>query len=340
MTQGSSRVRRRAVLAGAASLPLFGIRSRPADAAEFTLKLATGQSPTNPINTRLQEAIDRVKAATGGRVEMPLFPNNQVGSDTDQISQLRAGGLDFLNVAGSVLSTLVPAAALVNVGFAFTSYDQVNQAIDGALGKYIEAQVEKAGIVLVAPLGDNGFRQITTGDLAIKGPGDLKGFHIRVPVSPIFTSLFQALGAAPTSINFNEVYTALQTRLVGGQENGLVTIETAKLYEVQKYCAETSHIWDSFCVLANRRTLAKLPKDTIEMIRSAFAQSIRDQRADERRLDANLKGELEKKGMNFVAADKPAFQAALRKTSFYSDWKAKFGDEGWSALQAVSGQLA
>ena len=93
-------------------------------------------------------------------------------------------------------------------------------------------------------------------------------------------------------------------------------------------------------MLANRRTLAKLPKDTIEMIRSAFAQSIRDQRADERRLDANLKGELEKKGMNFVAADKPAFQAALRKTSFYSDWKAKFGDEGWSALQAVSGQLA
>ena len=288
----------------------------------------------------MQEAIDRIKAGTGGRVEMKLFPNNQLGSDTDQISQLRAGGIDFLNVAGSVLSTLVPATALVNVGFAFTSYDQVYQAVDGALGKYIEAQVDKAGIVLAAPLGDNGFRQITTSDKPIKGPDDLKGFHIRVPVSPIFTSLFQALGAAPTSINFNEVYTALQTKLVGGQENGLVTIDTAKLYEVQKYCSETSHIWDSFCVLANRRTLAKLPKDVAEMVRKEFAQSVRDQRADEKRLDANLKGELEKKGMSFVAADKPAFQAALRKTSFYTDWKAKFGEEGWAALQAVSGQLA
>ncbi len=333
-------VSRRTVLAGAAALPLVALRTRPAHAAEFEFKLATGQSPTNPINTRLQEAIDRIKASTGGRVQMTLFPNNQLGSDTDQISQLRAGGIDFLNVAGSVLSTLVPAAALVNVGFAFTGYDQVYQAVDGALGKYIEAQVDKAGILLVAPLGDNGFRQITTGDKVIKAPGDLNGFHIRVPVSPIFTSLFQALGAAPTSINFNEVYTALQTKLVGGQENGLVTIDTAKLYEVQKYCAETSHIWDSFCVLANRRSLGKLPKDVADTVRAAFAQSIHDQRADEKRLDANLKGELEGKGMTFVEVDKPAFQAALRKTSFYSDWKAKFGDEGWSALQAVSGQLA
>jgi tripartite ATP-independent transporter DctP family solute receptor len=330
---------RRALLAGAAALPIFAIRTRPAAAAEFGFKFATGQSPTNPINTRMQEAIDRIKAATGGRVEIKLFPNNQLGSDTDQISQLRAGGLDFLNVAGSVLSSLVPATALVNVGFAFTSYEQVWRGVDGDLGRYIAAQVEKSGIHLVAPLGDNGFRQITTGDTQIKGPADLKGFHIRVPVSPIFTSLFQALGAAPTSINFNEVYTALQTRLVSGQENGLVTIETAKLYEVQKYCAETSHIWDSFCVLANRRVLDKLPADIQTIIRRELAQSVLDQRADEARLDAGLKATLQQHGMVFVAADKPAFQAALKKSSFYGDWRAKFGDQAWDALQSVSGPL-
>ncbi len=331
---------RRRLLAGAAALPLVAIRTRRADAAEFEFKLATGQSPTNPINTRLQEGIDRIKAASGGRVEMKLFPNNQLGSDTDQISQLRAGGLDFLNVAGSVLSTLVPATALVNVGFAFANYDQVYKAVDGQLGQYIGAQVEKAGIRLIAPLGDNGFRQITSSERQIKGPEDLQGFHIRVPVSPIFTSLFQALGASPTSINFNEVYTALQTKLVGGQENGLVTIETAKLYEVQKYVAETNHIWDAFCVLANRRSLGRLPNDLAEMVQREFAQSVHDQRADEQRLDASLKNKLQGEGMTFVAADKAVFQAALRKTSFYPDWKAKFGDEGWSALQAVSGQLA
>jgi tripartite ATP-independent transporter DctP family solute receptor len=333
-------IRRRKVLAGAAALPLFAIRTRPAGAAEFEFKLATGQSPANPINIRLQEGIDRIKTATSGKVEMKLFPNNQLGSDTDQISQLRSGGLDFLNVAGSVLSTLVSATALVNVGFAFSNYDQVWKGVDGTLGKYIEAQVDKAGILLIASLGDNGFRQITTAEKQIKSPEDLKGFHIRVPVSPIFTSLFQALGAAPTSINFNEVYTALQTRLVGGQENGLVTIDTAKLYEVQKYCIETSHIWDSFCVLANRRSLGRLPKDVQDIVRREFAQSVHDQRADEARLDAGLKTELEKKGMTFISVDKSAFQAALRQTSFYADWKGKFGEEAWTALQSVTGNLA
>ena len=332
-------LKRRTLLAATAALPMFAIRTRPANAAEFEFKFATGQSPTNPINTRMQEAIDRIEAATGGRITMKLFPNNQLGNDMDQISQLRAGGIEFLNVAGSVLSTLVSATALVNVGFAFTSYDQVWKAVDGELGKYIAAQIEKSGIHQVAPLGDNGFRQITSSETQIKGPDDLKGFHIRVPVSPIFTSLFQALGASPTSINFNEVYTALQTHLVGGQENGLVTIETAKLYEVQKYCSETSHIWDSFCLLANRRAMDKLPADLQAIVRREIAKGVMDQRADEQKADAGLKATLQQKGMTFLAVDKPAFQATLKKSTFYADWKTKFGEQGWNALQTVTGAL-
>jgi TRAP-type C4-dicarboxylate transport system substrate-binding protein len=293
----TTRIGRRAILAGAASLPLVAVHR--ARAADFEFKFATGQSPTNPINLRMQEAIDRIKVATGGKVVMTLFPNNQLGSDTDQISQLRAGGIDLLNVAGSVLSTLVPAA----------------------------------------PLGDNGFRQITSSERQIKTPADLKDFHIRVPVSPIFTSLFQALGAAPTSINFNEVYTALQTKLVGGEENGLVTVETAKLYEVQKYCSETSHIWDSFCVLANRRSMAKLNAETLAIVKRELRQSALDQRGDEQRLDASLKAKLQSEGMTFIPVDKAQFVAALKKTNFYGDWKTKFGDQAWAALESVTGPL-
>ena len=325
-------------LLGAAALPLFAI-GRPAGAAEFEWKLATGQSPTNPINTRLQEGIDRIAQATGGRLVMKLFPNNQLGSDTDLISQVRAGGVEILNVSNSVLSTLVPAAALVNVGFAFTSYDQVWRGVDGELGQYMTAQVEKAGIQVVAPYADNGFRQITSSEAVIRGPEDIRGFHIRVPVSPTFTGLFQALGASPTSINFNEVYTALQTKLVGGQENGLVVIETAKLYEVQKYVAETSHIWDCFAILANRRAMGRLPADVQDIVRRELKQAVIEQRADSEKLTASLRAQLESKGMQFIAPDKPAFRAALQKSSFYADWRGKFGDPAWAALQSVSGAL-
>lgn len=327
-------------LVAAATLPLFAIRTRPAHAAEFDYKFATGQSPTNPINLRLQEGIDRIAKATDGRLQMKLFPNNQLGSDTDLISQLRAGGIEFLNVSNSVLSSLVPAAALVNVGFAFTNYDQVWRGVDGELGAYMTAQIEKSGIQVVAPYADNGFRQITSSETAIKGPGDLKGFHIRVPVSPIFTGLFQALGAAPTSINFNEVYTALQTKLVGGQENGLVVIETAKLYEVQKYCSQTSHIWDCFGLLANRRAMGRLPEGIQQIVKREIKQAVMDQRADAAKLEAGLKGELQKRGMQFIEVDRGAFRDALKKSTFYADWRGKFGDAGWVALQSVSGPLA
>jgi TRAP-type C4-dicarboxylate transport system substrate-binding protein len=95
------KITRRRFLAAASALPLFGIQSRPADAAEFRLKFATGQDPSHPVNKRAQEAIDRIKAATGGRVEINLFPANQLGSDTDLIGQLRFGAVDFLNIAGS-----------------------------------------------------------------------------------------------------------------------------------------------------------------------------------------------------------------------------------------------
>ena len=311
-----------------------------ARAAEFELKFATGQSPTNPINTRLQQAIDRIAAATGGQVAMKLFPNNQLGSDTDLISQLRAGGVDFLNVANSVLSTLVPTAALVNVGFAFTSYDQVWKGVDGPLGQFMTAQIEKSGILVVGPYGDNGFRHVSSADRVVRAPGDLRDFHIRVPVSPIFTGLFQALGASPTSINFNEVYTALQTHLVDGQENGLVTIETAKLYEVQKHVSLTAHIWDCFALLGNRRSMGRLPAATQEIVRREIHQSIMDQRADAAALDVSLRAILQKDGMELIEVDRGAFRAALQKTPFYGDWRAKFGDQGWAALQSVSGQLA
>jgi TRAP-type mannitol/chloroaromatic compound transport system substrate-binding protein len=110
MTASKFHPTRRQVLAGAAALPLFSIASRPAHAAEFNYKFATGQDPSHPVNKRAQEAIDRIRNATGGRLDIKLFPANQLGSDTDLLSQIRNGGVEFFNQASVVLSTLVPAA--------------------------------------------------------------------------------------------------------------------------------------------------------------------------------------------------------------------------------------
>lgn len=331
---------RRALLVGASAVPLVAIRTGPARAAEFTYKVATGQSLTQPINTRLGEACKRVQEASGGRLELKFFPASQLGSDTDLLTQIRSGGVEFLNIAGSVLSTVSPAAALANVGFAFTDYAQVWKAMDGDLGKTMATQIEKTGAIVVGKIADNTFRQITSASKPIKTPADLAGYRIRVPVSPIFTSLFKSLGANPTSINFNELYTALQTKLVDGQENGLVTIEAGKLYEVQKYVSETNHIWDSFFILGNRRAFTALPSDLQALVRREFDRAAVEQREDTVKLNASLKDQLVAKGLAFEAVDSAAFRKGLSDAGYYKEWRGKFGEENWKVLESVVGSLA
>src|SRR5256714_11648694 len=143
MTASKFHLTRRQILAGAAALPLFSIASRPANAAEFTYKFATGQDPSHPVNKRAQEAIDRIRNATGGRLEIRLFPANQLGSDTDLLSQVRSGGVEFFNQASVVLSTLVPAAGIINTGFAVHDYNEVWKAMDGPLGPYVPGPIAK-----------------------------------------------------------------------------------------------------------------------------------------------------------------------------------------------------
>ena len=332
-------VTRRRILAAGATLPLVGILSRPAFAADFNYKLATGQDPTHPINTRAQEAIDRIREASKGRLDIKLFPANQLGSDTDLLSQVRSGGVEFFNLSTSILATLVPAAGIPNTGFAFPDYAAVWKAMDGGLGDYIRTQIGKAGIVAVCKAQDNGFRQITTSTHPITKPEDLNGFKIRVPPAPILTSLFAALGAGPTPINFNELYSALQTKIVEGQENPLAIIATTRLYEVQKYCSMTSHVWDGYWILGNRRAWAALPDDLRKIATEEFDKSALDERADVAKLSDNLRQTLTAKGLVFNDVDRQAFRVALGKTSFYKDWRAKFGDDAWKLLEATSGPL-
>lgn len=330
---------RRAVLAGAAALPLVTVLKRPADAAEFKLKYATGQDPTHPVNIRAQEAINRIREATSGRVEIRLFPANQLGADTDLLSQVRSGAVEFLNLSSLILATFVPLSSMTSVGFAFRNYDEVWRAMDGDFGSYLRAEIAKRPIFAMPRIWDNGFRHITSSTREIRTPADLEGFRLRVPPAPSLTSLFRALKAGPSPINFNETYTALQTKVVEGQENPLAIIATARLYEVQNSCSLTGHVWDGYWVLGNKRTFEQLPEDVREIIMAEIDRSALDQRADIAKLNESLKADLASKGLSFIDVNQDEFRAALNDTSFYAEWKEKYGAHAWELLEQVSGKL-
>lgn len=273
-------------------------------------------------------------------MEIKLFPANQLGSDTDLLGQVRNGSVEFFNLSTSILSTFVPAAALPNTGFAFKDYDAVWKAMDGALGEHVRSEIAKTPILPVSKIWDNGFRQITSSTREIKAPEDLKGFKIRVPPAPLLTSLFKAFDAGVSPINFNELYSSLQTKVVEGEENPLPIIATTRLYEVQKSCSMTGHVWDGYWILGNKRAWQKLPDDIRQTVSKELDRSATDQRADVAKLSDSLRQTLTEKGIKFIDVDRDPFRSALGKTSFYKDWKAKLGEVGWGHLEAVAGKLA
>jgi len=335
---------RRAMLKGSATAMVLGGVGSPfvarAQDAEFSYKYANNLPDSHPLNTSAKEMAAAIKAETNGRFDLQIFPNNQLGSDTDMLSQIRSGGIEFFTLSGLILSTLVPAASINGIGFAFPDYDTVWKAMDGDLGGHVRGEINKAGLVVMDKIWDNGFRQTTSSSKPINGPEDFKGFKIRVPVSQLWTSMFKAFDAAPASINFSEVYSALQTKVVEGQENPLAIISTAKLYEVQKYCSLTNHMWDGFWFLANRRAWEAVPQDVRTIVAKHINAAAVNERDDVAKLNASLKEDLAGKGLVFNQPVVAPFREKLRAAGFYAEWKGKYGDQAWELLEKAVGKLS
>jgi TRAP-type transport system periplasmic protein len=313
---------------------------RYAKAAEFSFKLGTNVPESHPLNVYARKAAEEITQQTDGKFELKIFANNQLGGDADMFSQLRSGALECFTLSGvNVLSTLIPSAAIWGVGFAWKDYPTLWNALDGKLGAHLRSQIEKSGLVALDKIWDNGFRQVTTSVRPIVLPADFQGLKMRVPVSALWTSLFKSLGASPTGINFAEVYSALQTKVVDGQ-NPPAIISAAKLYEVQKYCSLTNHMWDGWWFLINQRAWRAVPADLQGKVAAIINKNAMAEREEIAQQNTSLKSDLAAKGLVFNDVDPAPFRETLTKSGFYREWKTKFGEEAWARLEEFTGKLA
>lgn len=311
-----------------------------AQGSEIKLKYGTAFPADHPGTLRIKEAAEAIRKDTGGKVDLQVYPTSQLGSEPDMISQTRAGAIDFMSTAGTNLQTLVPTAGINGVAFAFKDYATVWAAMDGDLGAHVRAALAKVNLHAFDKVLDNGYRNITSATRPIVTPADLKGFKIRVPGIPLWISMFKALGASPTAIPFGELYSSLQTKVVDGQENPLALIQSAKLYEVQKFCSLTGHTWDGHFIFGNAKKMQSLPKEVQEALTKHLNAAALKQREDIARLNQDAQAQLTKLGIAFNKPDAGPFRELLKSAGFYTEWKAKYGDEVWAKLEKYSGRLA
>jgi TRAP-type transport system periplasmic protein len=329
---------RRTFAAGAAAtFASIGVVRSSAKAAQFAYKYASNVDVSHPLNVRMVEMWKAVKDETSGRLEVQNFPNNQLGGDTAMLTQLRSGALQFFTLDGGILESVVPVAAIQAVGFAFRNSADAFHAMDGPLGDYVRGEIKARGLWVFDKMWDNGMRDITSSKGAIRTADDLVNFKIRTPAGKLWVDLFKALGASPSPLNFNEVYTALQTHIFDGQENPPAILQTARLYEVQKYLSITNHMWSAWHFLGNMDAWNALPKDIQAVIERNSAKYALAQRRDVQLLNDTLIDKLHREGMAVTTADVSTFRGKLG--AFYRQYHGVFGDTAWGLLERNSGKL-
>jgi TRAP-type C4-dicarboxylate transport system substrate-binding protein len=212
--------------------------------------------------------------------------------------------------------------------------------MDGPVGAYLrKATAEKTGIYMFENIFDSGFRQITSSTHPIRTAADFAGFRIRVPEIKMWVDLFKGLGSSPTPIAAPELYTALQTKTVDGQDNPLNTVETARYFEVQKYLSITNHSWAGDWLAINGDAWAKLPADIKAIVQKHARTAVALERGDSARLDAALAEKITRQGLVTNVADYNSCKAKLVASGFYTGLKEQFGPQAWSLLEAAIGKV-
>ena len=332
-------VRRRLALFGIGGVYAgVGLLRWPACAAEFSYKLGISQTPASPPTARAIEAAAKIKEASSGRLDITVFPNNQLGSDVDTLSQLRLGGVEFEILGTSILVNIAPACGICALPFTFSDFRQAYSAIDGRLGEYIRSSLAKVGVFPLHKMWDSGFKQIVS-TRPISKPEDLSGVKIGIVPSPLPTATFRALGASPTALPLPEYYTGMQTHIVDALDVSLGGIDTSHFYEVGKYLALTHHNWTSLSLVASPAAWQRLPKNLQELAEQQFDTAAVAERQDVVQRDATLASKLQSvNGMTVTQVDFAAFQSVLRKAGLFAQWRQDYGADAWVLLEKAVGR--
>jgi tripartite ATP-independent transporter DctP family solute receptor len=233
---------------------------------------------------------------SGGKLKVRVFPGGQLGQETEVIQNVQNGTIELTMVGHDPLAQFAPLTTILSQPYLFKDHDHAFKVLAGPLGQQIGNALREQGLRVLA-WGDNGARVYTNNTRAINAPADLNGLKVRSPQSPVNLAVTKALGGIPIAMPYGEVYTALQQKTIDGQENAVINIFPARLYEVQKFMSMTNHLLSFTVLLMSEQAYKRLPEDQKQVVMASAREAMEFQRQTARRMSDEMTAEMQKKGV-------------------------------------------
>lgn len=264
--------------------------------SERNIKISNGVNEDHPAGAGVKKMQEILTARSGGKMKLNAFWGGAAGGDLQATQALRAGTQEMVVTSSSPLVGIVKELGVFDLPFLFGNEKEVDAVLDGPAGAFFNKKLEEAGLINLA-YWENGFRNLTNSKRPVNKVEDFDGVKVRVMQNNIFLDTFKTLGTNAVPMSFGELFTAMETKTIDGQENPFVTINTSKFYEVQKYLSVTRHAYTPFLVLYSKKMWDTLSKDEQAALREAAIEGQKVERATIRANDVKALAELKTKGM-------------------------------------------
>ncbi|MBI3706520.1 MAG: TRAP transporter substrate-binding protein [Proteobacteria bacterium] len=280
------------------------LASGTALAQTIDLKLGNTSAPGSSQTVAAEEYARRVNTNLAGKIKLTVYPNSQLGNENELLQKLKIGTVDF-SQPSTVMSTVAAEFGVFDMPYLIKNRDHMARYRDQVFWSDMAPKTAAQGLQVIA-VWENGYRHITNNIRPINTPADLKGIKLRVPPGVWRAKMFQAYGASPSPMQFSELFVALQTGVMDGQENPLSNVWSAKLQEVQKYLSFTSHVYTPSFLTVGIVRWKRLPAD----VRAELEKIARETQdwvlAHEEKEDKELLEKLRGSGIQINVADREA----------------------------------
>ena len=300
-------------IAAAVAMAAFGA-AQAQDIKEHTIKFAHQNPVGHPIVMGMEKFAEIVKAKSGGKIKVNLFPGGVLGSDQANVSALQGGTLEMVVLNTGILASQVKDLSIFDFPFLFANTKEADAIVDGVVGKKMHAKLEEKGIVGLS-YWELGFRNITNSKRPLNKVEDIAGLKLRVIPNPINVDWVKALDANPTPLPFTEVYAAMEQKAIDGHENPVTVINANKFYEVQKYLAITNHQYNPQSVIISKKFWDTLNAAEKKLIDDASDEATKYQRVQNRAVMTTALENVKKNGMvvtEFSAAEVAKFREKMK----------------------------